>query len=173
MGTKRPKAFGYVYKITKLRRCEQLNQANGEPSHTHGHGTLTSEPQPPHHTSAKFAACLDDSDDHPPYPLPIVPVRHHRLNSVHVRAEAPQLHLLALARFDSQGVCVDPLVRRDVRRLRGICEDVEDGRLINDGQERHGRNYLFQDGPDLSLDFRFRFCGRTADDHRGESLAGK
>ena len=49
--------------------------------------------------------------------LSFIPIRHHGFNPVHVRAEAPQLHLLALARFDRQRVGIDPLVGRHVSGL--------------------------------------------------------
>lgn len=46
--------------------------------------------------------------------LPLVAVGNHRLDSMHVRAKAPQFDLLALARLDSQGIRVHPFVRGHV-----------------------------------------------------------
>jgi hypothetical protein len=61
-----------------------------------------------------------------------------------VSAEAPQFDLLALARFDRQGVGIYPLVRGDISRFRSVGKDIEDCRLIDDRQEGHSRHDLFQ-----------------------------
>lgn len=52
---------------------------------------------------------------------------------MHVGAETSELHLLTLARLDRQRVRVDPFVRRNVRRLGRVREDVENRGFINDG----------------------------------------
>ena len=70
--------------------------------------------------------------------LPFVTIRHHSLNPMNIRAEATQFHLLALTRLYSQRIRIYPLIRRDVSRFMGICEDVEHGRLVDDGQKCHG-----------------------------------
>ena len=90
---------------------------------------------------------------------PLVAVRDHSLDPVHVRAEAPQLHLLALARLDRQRVRVHPLVRGHVRGLRCVREDVEHRWLVDDRQERHRRDDLLEDVAYFCLDLRFRLCG--------------
>jgi hypothetical protein len=46
---------------------------------------------------------------------------------MYIRAEAPQLHLLALTRLYGQRIRIHPLIRRDLSRLMGIYEDVEHG----------------------------------------------
>jgi hypothetical protein len=59
-------------------------------------------------------------------------IRDHRVNTVHVRAEAAQLDLLTLPRLDRERVRVEPLVRGHVRRLGRVREDVEHRRFLDD-----------------------------------------
>ena len=68
---------------------------------------------------------------------PLVTIRNHGLNPVNIRAKAPQFHLLALAGFNGQRVSIHPLVRRDVRRLVSVYEDIEHGWLVDDGKKCH------------------------------------
>lgn len=56
---------------------------------------------------------------------------------MNIRAEAPQLHLLALTRFDGQRVRIHPFIRGDVGRFMGIREDVEHRWLVDDRQKCH------------------------------------
>ena len=70
-----------------------------------------------------------------------------------IRTKAPQLHLLTLPRFNSQGVGIYPLIRRYIRRLRCICKDIEYGRLVNYWEECDRRDNLFEDISDFSLYF--------------------
>lgn len=94
--------------------------------------------------------------------LSFIPIRHHGFNPVHVRAEAPQLHLLALARFDRQRVGIDPLVGRHVSGLRCVRQDVEHRRLINHRQEGNCRNNLLENVADFCLNFCLGLGGRSA-----------
>ena len=56
---------------------------------------------------------------------------------MHIRTEIPQLDLLAFAGLNSQRICIHPLIRWDIGRLMSIGEDVENGRLVDDGQKCH------------------------------------
>jgi hypothetical protein len=78
-----------------------------------------------------------------------VAIGDHRLNAMDIRAETPHLDLLALARLNSQGVRVNPLPSRYICRLGGICQNVEDCRLVDDGQVCHHRNNLLENRPDF------------------------
>jgi hypothetical protein len=46
--------------------------------------------------------------------LSFVAIRDHSLNPMHIRAKAPQLHLLALGGLNSQRICVHPLICWDI-----------------------------------------------------------
>lgn len=78
---------------------------------------------------------------------------------MHVRAEAPQLDLLTLTRLDRERIRIDPLVCGHVRRVMRVRQDVEHGRIVDDGQKRHRRHDLFENIPDLSLDLGFGLWG--------------
>lgn len=52
---------------------------------------------------------------------------------MYIRAEAPQLHLLALTRLYSQRIRIHPLIRRNLSRIMRIYENVEHGWLVDDG----------------------------------------
>lgn len=54
---------------------------------------------------------------------------------MNIRAEAPQLDLLALTRFYSQRIRIHPFIRRDVSRFVGIHENVEHRWLVDDRQK--------------------------------------
>ena len=54
---------------------------------------------------------------------------------MNIRAEVPQLHLLALTRFYSQRIRIHPFIRRDVSRFMGIYKDVEHRWLVDDRQK--------------------------------------
>ena len=66
-------------------------------------------------------------------PSPLVTIRNHSLNSVDIRAEVPQLHLLTLTGLNSQRIRVHPFIRRDVGRFVGVYKDVEHGWVVDDG----------------------------------------
>ena len=93
--------------------------------------------------------------------LAFVTICHHGLDPMHICAEAPELHLLALRRFDRQRVRIHPLVRGHVGRLFRVREDIEHGRLIDHRQERHRRHDLFQDITNLGLNFALRLRRRA------------
>jgi hypothetical protein len=82
-----------------------------------------------------------------------VPIRHHSLNPVHVRAEVPHLHLLAFAFLDRQWVSVTPLVSWYIRRIRGIRKYIEHRRFVNHGKVGDHGYYLLEDGSYLGLYF--------------------
>lgn len=44
----------------------------------------------------------------------LVTIRNHGLNPVYIRAETPQLHLLAFTGLNGQRIRVHPLICRDV-----------------------------------------------------------
>lgn len=104
--------------------------------------------------------------------LSLISISNHRLDPVNVRAEAAKFHLLALARLDRQRVGINPLVRGDVRRVVRIRKDVEHCPFIDDRQERHCRDNLFQDVADFCLDLCFRF-GRRSAAYNGVAELGK
>lgn len=68
---------------------------------------------------------LSDADDtigslyHGPIScrLAVISIGNHRLDAMNIRAEAPQLDLLALACLDSKRISVHPLVRRYISRF--------------------------------------------------------
>lgn len=72
---------------------------------------------------------------------------------MHLSAEAPQFDLLALACLNRQGVRVDPLIRRYVSRLGGVREDIEDRRLVDNGQKGDCRYDLLQNISYFGLNF--------------------
>lgn len=55
-----------------------------------------------------------------------IAICNHRLYPVDISAKASQLHLLTLARFDRQWICVNPLVGGHVCGVMCICKDIED-----------------------------------------------
>ena len=76
---------------------------------------------------------------------------------MNIRAEASQFHLLTLACFDCQRVCINPFIGGHLGRLRGIGEDVKDSWLIDDWQEGHTGHDLFEDGSDFCLNLFLGF----------------
>ena len=54
-----------------------------------------------------------------------------------IRTEVPQSDLLAFTSLYRQRIGINPLVCGDVGGFVSIGKNVEDGRLINDGEESH------------------------------------
>lgn len=90
---------------------------------------------------------LIDKDD----VLPFIPIGNHGFYAMHVGTEVAQLDLLTLARFDRQRIGVYPLVCGHVRRVVRIGQNIEDGRIVDDRQKRHGRDDLFENVTNLCL----------------------
>lgn len=74
-----------------------------------------------------------------------------------IGAEASQLHLLALASFDCQRVCVDPFISGHLGRLGRVSEDVEHSWLVDDWQEGHAGHDLLEDRSNFCLNLLLRF----------------
>lgn len=64
-----------------------------------------------------------------------ITICHHRLYAVDISAEASQLHLLTLACFDRQRICVNPLVGRYVGGVMCVCKNIEDSWCIDNWEE--------------------------------------
>lgn len=74
-----------------------------------------------------------------------------------IRTKAPQLHLLTLARFNCQWVCIYPLIRGYICRFGCICQNIEYGRLVDYRKECDCGDNLFEDISDFGLNFGFGF----------------
>lgn len=86
-----------------------------------------------------------------------VAIGDHGFDAMYVGAEAPELHLLALARLNRQWVRVHPLIRRNVGGLGRVGQNVEYSRFLDDGQKGHRGNDLLENGADFCLNFGFGF----------------
>ena len=73
---------------------------------------------------------------------------------MHVCAKAPQFDLLALPCLDRHWISVNPLFRRDVRRLFRVGKNIKYSWVLKIGKECFAGDYLFKD----TTDFRLEFC---------------
>ena len=97
--------------------------------------------------------------------LTFVTVRHHSLDTVHIRAEAPHLHLLALARLNRQGIRIYPLASGNFCRVRGVCEDIEHRGFLDDGKVRDHGDDLLEDSAYFGLYLGIRLGRAPARHH--------